>query len=162
MNGRNKKNKYKSYADRLDYVLQHPLSNPYKITLTRPICDKDFGRYMDHCEARYIDTAFYYINKTYEKLYNKYIVKEIKSENLEDANNDIAEIRWIMAHATPWERGSDAISNTFMRSIYTAMGVKTYPLKKGISLDLEAYCTNLEEYKKKFALYFSKKPQVVD
>jgi len=158
----NKKNRYKSYADKFDYISKHPLNNPYRIELTRPVIDKDFGKYLEHGGARYINTAFYYINNIYNNIYSKYIAKELKSENIDDVNNSIAEIRWILAHATPWERGSDAISNTFIRAIYKSMGVKAYPLKKGVSLDLEAYCTNLDEYKKNFASYFSKKPEIID
>lgn len=57
-------------------------------------------------------------------------------------------MRWILAHATPWERGSDAIANVLMRAMYKSVGVKSYPLAKGVSLDMEAYCTNLADYKK--------------
>ena len=42
-----------------------------------------------------------------------------------------------------------------------ALGVKATPLKKGISLDLEAYCTNLGKYKKNFPNYFEKSPTVI-
>ena len=76
-------------------------------------------------------------------------------------NSDIAEIRWIMAHSMPWERGSDAISNVFTRALYKSMGIKSYPIKKDISLDLEAFCTPLNEYKQKFASYFEKEPEIV-
>jgi len=157
------KNRYKTYADKLDYVVHNPLKKPYKdIALSRPIHDKEYGKFIDHANANCIDSAFEHINNIYNCLYTKYIANEVKEENLTDVNNMIAEIRWILAHATPWERGSDAISNTFIRSIYKAMGIKAYPLKRGISLDLEAYCTNLEEYKNKFSSYFVKKPEIID
>ena len=156
-------NRYKTYTDRLDYVVKNPLKNPYKnIMLTRPVHDKDYGKYINHADAEYINNAFEHINKIYDNLYEKYISHEIKSENLNDINNSIAEIRWILAHATPWERGSDAISNTFIRAIYKAAGIKAYPLKKGVSLDLEAYCTNLTDYKENFTDYFIKKPHIVE
>ena len=160
----NSKNKYKTYADRLDYTFSHPLKNPYKdIGLTRPCVDKDFyGKYLDHGNYKYINNAFKHIKEIYDNLHSNYIKKEIKENDLDNVNALIAEMRWILAHATPWERGSDAISNTFIRAIYKAMGVKAYPLKKGVSLDLEAFCTNLDEYKKNFASYFSKKPEIVD
>lgn len=155
--------KYHEYADRLDYTAEYPLKNPYSnIELTRPINDEEHGRFIEHARGKYIKNAFKRVKFLYNDLYSKFIQKEIKSENLEEANSIIAEIRWILAHATPWARGSDAISNTFIRAIYKAMGVKTYPLKRGISLDLEAYCTNLGEYKKKFESYFAKKPEIVD
>lgn len=35
-----------------------------------------------------------------------------------------------------------------MRAMYKSVGVKSYPLAKGVSLDMEAYCTNLADYKK--------------
>jgi len=158
----NPKNRYKNYADRLDYIVKHPLNNPFRIELTRPVHEKDFGKFMEHGNGKYIHTAFGIIDKIYNKLYTNFISNDVKKENLKEINSSIAEIRWILAHVTPWERGSDAIANTFIRSFYKAMGIKTYPLKKGVSLDLEAYCTNLEEYKNKFPEYFSKKPKIID
>ena len=158
-----RKCRYRIYSNRLDYTVTNPLKNPYNdISLTRPRHDRDIGKFLDHGDAKYIDNAFNHINKIYDNLYENYILKEAKEENLADINSSIAEIKWILAHATPWERGSDAISNTFIRSIYKAIGIKTYPLKRGISLDLEAYCTNLDEYKNKFASYFSKKPKIIN
>ena len=161
--GNNYENKYKKYADRLDYTVKHPLKNPYKdISLSRPIHNKDSGKFIDHPDSKYINSAFEHIKTIYNNLYKKYILNEVKEENLPEVNNLIAEIKWILAHSTPWERGSDAISNTFIRAVYKAMGVKSYPLKRGISLDLEAYCTNLEEYKQKFASYFTHNPKIID
>ena len=162
--GSNKNNKYKIYMDRFDYTIKKPLQNPYNdICLTRPIYDKDtFGKFLNHPHAKFIPSAFEHLKTIYNKLYTKYIINEPKKDNLNNINALIAEMRWILAHSTPWERGSDAISNTFIRSIYKAMGIKAYPLKKGVSLDLEAYCTNLDDYKKKFANYFIKKPEIID
>ena len=160
---KDRKNRYSSYTERLDYTVKHPLKNPYNnIVLTRPIHDADYGKFIAHANPKYIDNAFYRINKIYDELQEKYIQREVQKEDLEDVNNSIAEIRWILAHATPWERGSDAISNTFIRSIYKAMGIKAGPLKRGVSLDLEAYCTNIDEYKKNFPCYFNKKPEIID
>lgn len=101
-----------------------------------------------------------YVGKLYKNL-TKYVKIDVKPEHLEYINNNVAEIRWIIAHATPWERGSDSIANEFIRSIYKALGVKATPLKKGISLDLEAYCTNLGKYKKNFPNDFEKSPTVI-
>ncbi len=156
------KNKYQIYADRLDFVKTHPLKNPYKdIGLTRPKYDKYNRSIMKHAHPKYIYNAFKHIKSVYDELYHKYIENEAKVENLPDINSSLAEIRWILAHATPWVRGSDAISNTLIRAIYKSMGVKTVQLKKGVSLDIEAYCTNLNDYKNKFASYFTKEPQII-
>ena len=155
--------RYKTYSDKLDHTVRYPLKNPYKdISLTRPVHDSDYGKFLDHGSAKNVNKALEHVNKLFDEIYLKYIKKEIKKEDLADVNLLIAEIRWILAHATPWERGSDAISNTFIRSIYKAIGIKTYPLKKGISLDLEAYCTELDEYKKNFVNYFEKKPKIIE
>ena len=43
----------------------------------------------------------------------------------------------------------------------TVKELKSYPLAKGVSLDMEAYCTNLADYKKKFPKYFAKPPVVI-
>ena len=155
--------RYNTYADRLDYRLKFPLINPYSdISLTRPTKDMSKGNFINHADHKYINNAFLHIKVLYNDLYSKYVKNEIKKENLNDVNYSIAEIRWILAHATPWERGSDAISNTFIRSMYKSMGIKTFPLKKGVSLDLEAYCTNLDEYQQNFSSYFTKQPQIIE
>ena len=74
----------------------------------------------------------------------------------------VAEIRWVLAHATPWLRGSDAISNAFMRALFKAVGIKAYPPAKGISYDLEAYCRNLDDYKANFNSFFEKPLEVIE
>ena len=157
------KSKYKTYKDKLDRTVSYPLRNPYeKFMLTRPMHSSSIGKYLNHADGRYVNRSLDMVNEIYDNLHKKYIEKEATKADLEDINSQIAEIRWILAHATPWERGSDAISNTFIRSIYKAMGIKTSPLKKGISLDLEAYCTNLKDYQTKFETYFVKKPYIVE
>ena len=159
----NAKCKYKSYEDRLDYINKHPLKNPYNnIKLTRPKWDYYNGKILQHASARYINNAFDIVKSIFEELHLKYIINEVKVEDLPKVNSSIAEIRWVLAHATPWKRGSDAISNTLIRSIYKAIGIKTSPLKRGVSLDLEAYCTNLNDYKENFANYFIKKPEIIN
>ena len=47
-----------------------------------------------------------------------------------------------------------------MRALYKSMGIKTHPSKKGVSFDLQAYCTNLADYKKDFTTYFQKAPEI--
>ena len=155
--------KYRTYADKLDRTVDYPLYNPYrKFKLTRPVNSGNYGKFLDHAEAKYVNRGLDMVSDLYKNLHKKYAEKDITEQDLADINSTIAEIRWILAHATPWERGSDAISNTFMRTIYKALGIKTSPLKRGISLDLEAYCTNLYEYKKNFTSYFNIKPYIVE
>lgn len=161
---RKTRNEYSSYKERFDVVMKHHLQNPYDdVGLT--IIDKDtMGSCMVHGHASRINGALNRVGGKYFNLKKNYILKpeNVTPDNLENINSDVAEIRWIMAHATPWERGSDAISNSFMRAMYKSMGIKTYPAKEGVSFDLEAYCTNLEDYKKNFAGYFEKPPEIME
>lgn len=152
--------RYKSYADRLIAVRQFPLKSPKpNLAMTRP--DEKYPE-LEHGEPLYINSSLDYIFKLYQKLFPKFITKDVKPQDLNKINSTVAEIRWVLAHATPWMRGSDAISNVFIRSIYKALGIKTYPLAKGVSLDLEAYCTELKDYKLKFPTYFKSPPELVE
>ena len=154
--------RYKPYKQRLDNIAKNPLINPYKdIRLTIPVISKD-EHYLKHANAKYVNNAIKHILEIYTNFTKKFNSKDIKTSQLDDVNNDIAEIRWIMAHATPWERGSDAISNVFMRVMYKSLGIKSHPLKKGISLDMEAYCTELGDYKKRFPAYFENPPEIIE
>lgn len=159
--GTSKTIRYNSYADRFDEVYTKPLTKPYDdVELTRPIRQDDTKALL-HCDEKFIDNGFKHFSRLYEE-FQRYTKLDVKQEHLAGINDCIAETRWLLAHITPWERGSDAISNVFMRAMYKAIGVKTFPLAKGVSLDLEAYCTELEEYKRKFAGYFEKAPEVVE
>ncbi len=160
-----KKTKYKPYEERLDKIYYFPLTNPYNdIELTIPNLEyQGFGidKCLEHAPAKYIKNALIKIENLYNNLLDNYMGKKISDSNLVNINNTIAEIRWILAHSTPWERGSDAIANVFTRALYKAFDIKTYPLKENLSLDLEAYCTELADYKKNFASYFETAPHIV-
>lgn len=152
--------RYKSYAERIKSVIAKPLKAPEKkLAMTRP--DEKYPELI-HGEPLYINQSLDYSLKKFQELFPKYIKNDVKPEDLEHINSTIAEIRWILAHATPWQRGSDAIANVFMRAMYKAMGIKTYPLAKGVSLDLQAYCTELNQYKKDFVNYFQKAPTIAE
>lgn len=156
-----KNNRYNVYEEKLDEVSYFPLKKSYKLKnqYSRPVFNHNAIR---HAGCEYVNES---LNRVFDKcneIFPKYIKQDIKEENLEEVNSNIAEIRWVLAHATPWLRGSDAISNVFIRAIYKAIGVKCYPLAKGVSLDLEAYCSELEDYKKNFTTYFEKTPEIIE
>lgn len=151
-------NKYRPYKNRLRDVAKNPLKNPYKDIKIATIDNYSIS----HPKGKYINNVFKHIEKIYNSIQDKYIKQEVSPADINDVNEKIAEIRWILAHAMPWERGSDCISNVFMRALYKAIGIKAYPPAKGISFDLEAFCTNLNEYKKNFSKYFEKAPEVVE
>lgn len=156
-----RKSIYKSYELRLDKRIDNPLENPYPyINLTRPVNDSD-THFLRHGDKNSVNAALDTVGELYKNHIAKYTKIDVQPEHLKDINDNVAEIRWILAHSTPWERGSDSIANVFIRAIYKALGIKATPLAKGVSLDLEAYCTELDRYKKKFPTYFEKPPEVI-
>lgn len=153
--------KYRAYSDKFEYVSNHPLKNPYEdfLDLTRPdVINKD----LVHGKANKVNSALELVIQKYRNIFPKYTERDIAENELGSLNEDIAEIRWILAHSTPFMRGSDSISNILMRAMYKSVGVKSYPIKKGISLDLQAYCTELSDYKKNFISYFTKPPKIIE
>ncbi len=153
--------KYKTYSDRFNKTIENPLTNPFPdIELTRPAKDKK--TFLLHADDKFINAVFEHIDNIYTKLFQKYRAEDLKQKDLPHIMESIAEIRWILAHATPWERGSDSIANIFMRALFKSFGIKTFPAAKGISFDLEAFCTELKEYTKKFPEYFKKPPEIIE
>lgn len=155
---------YISYKERFDKIKKFPLKTEYDgVSLTRM---KNFrgDSIMAHGESDKVNSALDIIKKIYKNLHKKYISQpeNVTKKSLNEINSAVAEIRWILAHAAPWERGSDSISNSFMHALYKAMGIKASCAAKGVSFDLQAYCTELENYKKNFSSYFSKPPKVID
>ena len=154
--------KYKTYKSRLDQTIQNSLKKPYQnMDLTVPV-KSDSGNFLKHGDSEKVNSSLNIVKELFDKLIEKYDPAKVTEKDLANINNTIAEIRWIMAHSTPWERGSDAISNVFMRVLYKTFGIKTYPSAKGISFDMEAFCTNLNEYKQNFPNFFVKPPSVIE
>ena len=155
-----KKGKYKLYAEKFEETKKKPLINPYPdINLTIPTVIRHESCLL-HPNGKSVVSGFKLIEKIYNELQKKFCATEITPKDIEEINEQIAEMRWIMAHIMPFERGSDLISNIFMRAMYKSYGIKTYPTVKNLSLDLEAYCTPIEQYIKKFPSYFEKSPEI--
>lgn len=151
--------RYSCYKDRLDYVYKNPLVNPIKnLGMSVPNKHQD----IDHGAPELINFSLEYIFELFKNKYAKFLDKDVKTEDLNEIIDVVAEIRWVFAHATPWLRGSDAIANVMMRAMFKAVGVKAYPPARGVSFDLEAYCTNLNDYKKNFNNYFEKPLEVIE
>lgn len=152
-------NQYQTYKNRLDRKYTSPL-NTFKesIGMTRV----NNAHCLIHGHWSKVNSSLDHVFGLTKKIIPKYIENDVKEENLDEIHSIIAEIRWVLAHSTPWVRGSDAISNVFIRAIYKSVGIKTYPLAKGVSLDLEAFCTDLDDYKKKFPEYFEQQPEIIE
>ena len=157
-------NKYRIYEKRLDAIKDKPLKKPYDDIGLAIIDYSDIiaEKCIYHPAPDFINNVFKHIERIYHFIQTNFIRREVTPADMNLVNDKIAEMRWLMAHAMPWERGSDCISNVFMRALYKAMGVKAYPPAKGISYDLEAFCTNLDDYKKNFPNLFEKPPEVIE
>ena len=155
---------YNMYTKRLKETITKPLKSPYTDVDLTTINKNGIYYEMKHGDALKINNTLDRVGGKYFNLKRNFISQpeKVTEETLNGINSEIAEIRWLMAHATPWERGSDAISNTFMRAMYKSMGIQTFPSKKGVSFDLEAFCTNLPDYQKNFANLFEKPPKVIE
>lgn len=98
------------------------------------------------------------INANYEKLkplFNK--IKDgqkLSQKELEIAHDNISELYYRIANFCPYERGTNGIADIFMRSMYNALNIDMPPLKKGVSLDLESFCVDLESYRKNWKTFF--------
>ncbi|MCQ2754734.1 MAG: hypothetical protein MJ231_06775 [bacterium] len=160
-------NRYNNYELRLNRLIKKPLKNAYgeNISLSTIVSAAEantYCNYIVHGKPGKINDALDYVASFYQKLQNNYVNKNITNKDLHCINNLIARSRWILAHSTPWCRGSDFIGNIYTRALYKAIGIKAYPLKEGVSLDLEAFCTPLEEYVKNFPTYFEKAPEIAE
>ena len=154
--------RYYVYNDRFEETFFHPLEKPFNdMSLTVPIIDRH-EKYLRHAEPKHIGAAFKHIFEIYKSFRTKFNYKDVNISQMQEINEHIGGIRWLLAHATPWERGSDAIANVLMRAMYKSLGIKTYPLKKRVSLDLEAFCTDFNVYKKNFGDYFEKPPKIIE
>ena len=151
--------RYSIYRDRLNEVQKKPLKPiNEKIGLSVPDKYED----IHHAPACLINNSLDYIFDLYKNKYFKFLKKDVKQKDLKDIIDVVAEIRWVLAHATPWLRGSDAISNVLMRAMFKAVGVKAHPPAKSISYDFEAYCRNLDDYKANFNSFFEKPLEVIE
>lgn len=154
--------RYATYQRRFDFVAVHPLKKPYEdIDLTVPIVGSN-EKFLLHGNPKNINNAFKHIFSVYKDFQKSFNSRDVNEAQLLEINSKIAEIRWLLAHATPWARGSDAISNVLMRAMYKSLGIKSYPIAKGFSLDLEAYCTEMNDYKRIFDGYFEKPPKIIE
>ena len=151
--------RYSGYKERFDEVHKKPLKAIDKnLAMSRPNKFQD----IDHGAPELINFSLNYVFDLFNEKYSKFLVKDVKQSDLPEIMDVVAEIRWVLAHATPWLRGSDAIANVFMRAMLKAVGVKAYRPAKDVSFDLEAYCRELDDYKKNFSNFFEKPPVVVE
>ena len=151
---------YPEYIDRLE-AMNNKIRTYKGIELTdiglSPYNDNT-DLYMLHPKRKNIPPAMKEINKCYDKL--QPLVQKVQNggtltaSELELVDDQMAEMYYLLANVMPWNRGSNGISDIFMRSVYESLGIDRPALKQGVSLDLEAFCCNMNDYKANWNSFF--------
>ena len=129
-----------------DFELTQIKTDPYNVSL------------MIHPKKEFIPNAMKHAKENYNEIM-KSVQKRVNGEKLsikelKNAEDNIAQIHFIIANSVPFERGSAGVANVMTRSLYKALGVDLPPVKKYVALDLEAFCQPLDKYKKNWNTFF--------
>lgn len=73
-----------------------------------------------------------------------------------------ATIQWLISQECPYMRGNDSIANLLAKSIMHCYNLRISPIKEGVSLDFEAFCSDLDDYIKQYPNFFEKYPKKLD
>lgn len=117
--------------------------------------DKDYILIEYGCNRRNGNVNLALCKQAYDEL--------ISNENptAKDVFETCATIQWLIAQEYPFYKGNDSIANLLTRGIMHCYGLKISPVKEGCSLDFEAFCTDLDEYIKKYPTFFEKYPSKI-
>ena len=157
----NKEDSYNEYYDRFMKLLNKKRQPPYPdVELTQISFVYGYGNLMGHPRNSSVEATMSYVKERYEEmtpLFEKAGRGEaLTPQEIALAHDKIAEMYFLMANAMPYSRGSNGIADIFMRSMYKELGIDMPALKPGVSLDLEAFCLDLNDYKKKWRSFFEK------
>lgn len=93
--------------------------------------------------------------KIFQSLVTKYSnINKLNTEQIKDVDDVISEIYYLMANTCPYFNGTNGMCDILMRSMYAVFGINKPHIKHGISLDLESFCMNLDDYKQKWNSFF--------
>jgi len=156
------KNAYSEYFDKFSIASKSSRTAPYDdVALTQVKMENETLGNMIHPSKEAVDPAMKHIEDRYNELkplFEKVSQgKQLTPEEIKFADQKIAESYYIMGNTMPWRRGSNGISDIYMRSCYKALGIEQPALRRGISLDLESFCTNMDEYRNKWGSYFEER-----
>ena len=149
---------YIEYVERLKGMLyKKRILSPYGIELTKIKMVKGEPT-MFHPENATVEKGMKLIQGKYDSI-NKYIQKvqngeKLSEKQIQEVHGLVAELYFISANVMPFARGSNGISDIFMRCIYDNLGIDQPALKRGVSLDLEAFCMDINEYKQRWLSFF--------
>ncbi len=116
---------------------------------------------MVHPKGKYANNSLNIVYSIHDALMHKYHGKHLTQADMADINESIGEIHWILSHSMPWGRGSAGISDAYVKALYKSLGIQLSRPKEGISFDLEAFCTELEVYKKNYKNLYEKEPKYI-
>lgn len=106
-----------------------------------------------------VKSALKYSREIYNDIVENYLGKKLTKKDLNEINKKIATMHWLLVHSVPYLRGSDAIINVFIKSLYCALGIELSAPREGISFDLEAFCTELKDYIKEYPKLYESEPK---
>ena len=116
---------------------------------------------MNHPAGRCVNNALDIVNSIQDMLMEKYHGKNLTDADMNDINENIGEIHWLLSHSMPWGRGSAGISDAYVKALYKALGIQLSQPRRGVSFDLEAFCTELEDYRKNYKNLYERAPRYV-
>lgn len=155
------KDGYKEYYKRLMKLLNVKRKPPYPdVELTQVSMQCGYGYVMGHPKNSSVSATMAHARERYEEL--SPLIEKVKNggtltaQEKAIAHDKISEIYFLTANAMPYHRGSNGIADIFMRSIYKELGIEMPALKQGVSLDLEAFTMDMDEYKKKWLTFYEK------
>ena len=151
-------NDYPSYIDRL--TAMNGLKREYKGIKLTEIGNFDGKTQMLHPSNENAADAMPIIEEMHKNL-EPYIKKVNQGKTLSESeikkvHEQVAEIYFLTANVMPWSRGSNGIADIYMRSLYKSMNIDMPALKPDVSLDLESFCMDVDEYKTKWLSFFEK------
>lgn len=153
------KNSYYEYLNKLEKMKNIERKSPFKgCELTQIKTNPGNVNLMVHPSKESIPAALKYAKKSYNEIMKsvqkKVSGEKLTTEELKQAEDNIAQIHFIITNTLPFERGSAGVANIMTRSLYKALGVDLPAVKKYVALDLEAFCQPLDKYKQNWNTFF--------
>lgn len=150
---------YPTYRNRF-YQMENQIRTYQGIELTTfgAYPERGTGLYMLHPTNQNVKPAMNLIKKNYDNL--QPLVKKVQNggsltpSEINFVHEQIAESYYLLGNVMPWARGSNGISDLYMRSLYQSLNIEQPALKHGVSLDLEAFTMSMDEYKAKWNTFF--------
>lgn len=151
-------NVYSEYKEKFDKILNKIRKSPFSDIKLTKIVKYEKNGCMSHPSTMYVKKFLNHAKKSYDEII-KIVQKKKKEgnlsiEELKKAEDNIAQIHFLLTNSMPYRRGTSGIANILSRSLYKSLGIDIPPVKHGIALDLEAFCQSLEDYKKNWNMFF--------